>query len=588
MKLEAVDLGVIAVYLLLVAALGVWIHRRATRGLASFYLADRSMPWWVLGLAGCSSYIDIGGTMALVGLMYYAGLQAVWATHVFWGWLIISGYMAFQARWIRRSGVMTFAEWNVTRFGEGRATEAARLAASLFLLVLMVCNLMFIAVGVGKFAAEFVGVEPWVATAAVFACVGVYTTLGGFFGVILTDVLQTVMIALAAVLLAVLALQQGDPAALLAEKPAEWNSLVPPWRLWDGYAASTTPAYRMLEPFGPVLLASFGWLVFRVLAGPNVWDFQFFLTARSPRDAALAGGLWTLGYTLRWIIGCAFLVLGLGLVTPGEAFDGEAIMPKVIVGLDTGLRGLLVALLLAALMSTLDAMVNVTSSVAVNDFLKRYARGLSERALVRGGQLASVAALGLGFWFSLQFEEVADAWQTMIFVVVTMILVPATLRWHWWRFGPWAFALGMVGTAGSIVGQVLLAPNLPFERSMPWAIGSSLAWCVLLGFAMPPAPRQVLLRFYADIRPFGFWRRIRREAIAAGLVPEGDRTPYVDALNGVLAAVLQVLLCLVPFLFFLGREAEAGLALGLVGAVGLALRFTWYRTLPARTPPPSA
>jgi len=84
--------------------------------------------------------------------------------------------------------------------------------------------------------------------------------------------------------------------------------------------------------------------------------------------------------------------------------------------------------------STLDAMVNVTSSVVVNDFAKRYfARQAVERTLVRTGQIASIVALALAFYISFAFESVIDAWQTMIFVVVTAVLVPATLRWHWWR-----------------------------------------------------------------------------------------------------------------------------------------------------------
>ena len=66
-------------------------------------------------------------------------------------------------------------------------------------------------------------------------------------------------------------------------------------------------------------------------------------------------------------------------------------MPRVLQSLPTGVSGLFVAVLLAALMSTLDAMINVTSSVAVNDFLKRYlAPHLSQRGLVRGGQIASL------------------------------------------------------------------------------------------------------------------------------------------------------------------------------------------------------
>jgi len=159
--LSLADGAIVAVYFAVVVLLGIWAQRRATRGIDSFFLADRNLPWWMLGIAGCSSYIDIGNTMAMIGMLFYLGLQGVWFLHVVWGWFIICFYMAFQAKWIRRSGVMTFAEWNRTRFGDGRDTEFARLVAAGFLLVLMVFNLMTMAVGIGKFSAELLGMPEW-------------------------------------------------------------------------------------------------------------------------------------------------------------------------------------------------------------------------------------------------------------------------------------------------------------------------------------------------------------------------------------------------------------------------------------------
>ena len=164
MSFHWIDLAIIALYLLVNALIGLYIRKEASRHLDSYFLGDRNVKWWMLGLSGCSSYIDVGGTMALVGAMFYLGLKSIWLTHIFWGWLIICFYMAFQAKYIRRSGVMTFAEWNETRFGATREAEWARLASSIFLLVLMICNLMFISVGTGKFAEEFVPLPRWAST----------------------------------------------------------------------------------------------------------------------------------------------------------------------------------------------------------------------------------------------------------------------------------------------------------------------------------------------------------------------------------------------------------------------------------------
>ena len=456
MELHPIDLAIIAAYLVLNALIGFYVQKKATSNVGAYFLADRDVPWWMLGLSGCSSYIDIGGTMALVGAMFYLGLKSIWMTHIFWGWLIICFYMAFQAKYIRRSGVMTFAEWNVTRFGNSRDTEHARLAAATFLLLLMVFNLMFMAVGTGKFAEEFLPFSRWQSALIVFGVVGVYVTLGGFKGVIVTDVFQTMLIAVGAVVLGVMAMQT-DVSSIMAAKDPSWSSLAPTRTLWPSYLTDTPPAYAHYNAFGTMLLAGFSWLIFRVLAGPNVWDFQFFLTTKSARDASLAAGTWTVGYTLRWIIACSFLILGMGYLGSAAGFDAEKIMPLVLKRLPIGLQGIFMAILLAALMSTLSAMINVTSSVITNDFLARYVTtNLTPKQLVRVGQLASVGAITIGFVFSLAFNDIVSAWETMIFVIVTMILVPSTCRWHWWKFSAKAFVWSMILNAAFILGQKLL------------------------------------------------------------------------------------------------------------------------------------
>jgi Na+/proline symporter len=583
MNLHPVDLVIIGVYLVLVSLVGVVIRKRATKKLDSYYLGDRNVPWWMLGLSGCSSYIDIGGTMSMIGALFYLGLKSMWATHIYWGWFMICFYMAFQAKWIRRSGVMTFAEWNETRFGVTRDAEAARVAAAVFLLVLMVCNLMFISVGTGKFAEEFLPFPRWESTLIVLAVVGVYVTLGGFFGVILTDIFQTFLIAVGAVILGFIVFQHNDLASLAAAKDAGWFSLAPAWKLWPGYLASTPPAYQHFNAFGPILMSGFLWMVFRLLAGPNVWDFQFFLTTRSPRDAQLAGGMWTVGYTLRWIIGCAFMVLGLFYLGPTAGFDAEKIMPLVLKRLPLGMRGLFMAVLLAALMSTMSAMINVTSSVVINDFVKRYiGRDWPQKKLVRLGQVASVAALAVGFIFSLSFTNIVTAWETMVFVVVTVILVPATLRWHYWKMNARAFVWSMGVSAGLITLRLVLLGKLHASTSLALDMGLCLVTTLVATAVTKPTDMDVLVKFYARIRPFGFWGPVRREAVRRGLVPAGDKMPAIDAANGLITAVFQFSLALVPFYLFLRNWKQMAAWASVTAVLSVLLYFTWYKNLPAR------
>lgn len=582
MNLHYIDLIIIACYLILVALIGFWVQKKATKHRDSYYLADRNIPWWMLGLSGCSSYIDIGGTMAMVGALYYLGLKSVWATHIYWGWFIIAFFMAFQAKWIRRSGVMTFAEWNKTRFGDNRDAEKARIAAAVFLIVLMIFNLMYIAVGIGKFAEEFIPLPRWSSTLIVFTIVGVYVTLAGFFGVILTDMLQTFLIGVGAIILAIIVFQDTTILDFMSTQPAEWSSVSLQWNLWDGYLQSTPASYDHFFYFGPILLAGFTWLIFRILAGPNVWDFQFFLTARSARDAALAGGMWSVGYILRWILGCSFMVLGIYYLGSQAGFDAEKIMPLVLANLPIGVRGLFMAVLLAALMSTLDAMINVTSSVVVNDFLKRYFyKNLSEKKLVRLGQAASLLALFLGFIFSLSFRNVVSAWETMIFVVVTMILVPATMRWHWWRFSARAFVWSMAVSTLLIILQKIFFGHWSGPVTLAVDTLASLIATIIIGFRFTPTDKEILLDFYSRIRPFGFWKPIREEAIRRGLIPADDKTPTIDSVNGILSAAFQVSMALIPFYAFLRIWNQFFIWLSVAIVLTVVLYFTWYKNLPS-------
>ena len=589
--LSPIDLAIVGLYFALVMAMGFLVRKRATKDTDAYYLAGRGIPWWMLGLSGCSSYIDIGGTMGMIGLLFYLGFQGVWVTHVFWGWLIIAGYMAFQAKWIRRSGVMTFAEWNVTRFGGGRATEGARITAAAFLLVLMLANLTYIAVGIGKFAPVYL---PWnrvTCTLLILGVVGVYVTLGGFFGVIFTDIAQTVLIVVGAVILAGMAMKHAGPETWTTARPDWWWSLDPKWSLpLKDVIPKFTPKtayYAQFEHLGPLLIGGAVWLVARVLAGPNVWDFQFFLSAKSPRDAALAGGVWTVGYTFRWLMAASLLAFGLAWFGKEGAFDSELIMPRVIAELPSGLRGILLAILLAAFMSTFDAMINVTSSVAVNDFIGRYlARGMSQKGLVRLGQVFSLVALGAAAFLSLTFRNVNQIWEAMIFSVVTAILVPSMLRWHWGRFNAQGFTWGVILTGAACLADVILRAAIPSYppqwQTLPFLVVLSLVFSVGAALLTEPTPMEARAAFYGSVRPFGFWKKERKEARRLGLVPEGDRTPFWDAASGILSAAFQIALCLVPFHLVLGNKKGAWLSLAAVLALAGALYFTWYRRLPPR------
>jgi Na+/proline symporter len=319
-----------------------------------------------------------------------------------------------------------------------------------------------------------------------------------------------------------------------------------------------------------------------LLTGPFGWDFTFFLTTKSAREASLAAFGWTLGHTVRWLIVGSFLCFGVHYLGSMANFDAERIMPLVIKNMPVGIAGLFMAVLLAALMSTLSAIINVTSNVVLNDFLKRYfAKNLSEPSLVRLGMLASSVLILVGLGMSFMYEQIVSAWELLLYVMLTMILAPAALRWHWWRFGARAYLWSMVASTAVVVVQKVFLNDLPLHWTIVFLMTSCFALTVMMTYLMRPADMETLVRFYVKVRPFGLWGPVRREAVRRGLIPAKDPMPTMDVINAVVASFFQLCLGIIPLYMFLKEWTSMFLWLALCAVTLVVLYFTWYKYLPS-------
>ncbi|HOW18491.1 MAG TPA: sodium:solute symporter, partial [Phycisphaerae bacterium] len=197
MKLSPIDLAIVVTYLLLVVGVGIRVKRRAAKGLVSYFLGGRQLPWWMIAMSGSSSYFDITGTMWIVSMFVAYGFCGYWIQWM-WGFLIAVFYFAYMGKWIRRSGVLTGAEWMVLRFGSGAGGEAARLAYTLFAVLTLTTFIGYTAVGMGKFGAEFLPIRAWVGphyaayadqfcAAAIIGITGAYVIMGGFVGLTIVE-----------------------------------------------------------------------------------------------------------------------------------------------------------------------------------------------------------------------------------------------------------------------------------------------------------------------------------------------------------------------------------------------------------------
>src|SRR5690606_27360053 len=118
MNLSALDISIILLYLLSTVVIGFMMKRRASKNIKTYFLGGNTLPWYMLGLSNASGMFDISGTMWMVTLMFVYGLKSVWVP---WLWPVFNQIflMIYLSAWLRRSNVLTGAEWIRTRFGAG-------------------------------------------------------------------------------------------------------------------------------------------------------------------------------------------------------------------------------------------------------------------------------------------------------------------------------------------------------------------------------------------------------------------------------------------------------------------------------------
>ncbi len=581
MRLTHADIAVIACYLIAMAVLGVWCRRRASRGLSSYFLGGHEIPWWALALSGSVSTFDITGTMWIVSLFFLLGVKSLWV-HWFWGFLMAAFFMSYMGSWVRRSGVLTGAEWMEKRFGTETAGRAARAAAALLAVVTCIGFLAYATEGIAKFSSAFL---PWDATTCALVVAGAtafYTLLGGVYSVVLTDIAQAVLVLVMSIIVTVVALVNVDTAALAATAPEGWFDLSFSWTVPYLEQASDATYYF----FGALILVYVAKGLLLNAGGPQqIYDFQRFLAAKNDRDAAKIGAVWSFFLCYRWSLtmGIAALALVMGITVSAQ--DPELVLPKVLGAyLGSGVLGFVIAGFLSAEMSTFSSTINGGAAYLVNDLYRAVLRPQAgRRELVTMSYLTSflIVAAGVSFRFAFAGEgaSIDRAFKWIMMALGGGVLIPNFLRWYWWRFNGWGYTTGIGASVIAAIIQVFCFPTAPDYVVFPvfFAIGlttSIVATCLSL-----PAPMEALKDFYRVTRPAGRWRpvvsAIREED------PSFHRgTPFLLQLcNTAVAGIGIVALYLFPVYLVLKMWTAMALAIGVVATACLVLSITWYRPL---------
>lgn len=571
--MATIDYVIIVAYLIALATIGVLLTRRAGQSSEHYFLGGRSMPWWALGASGMASNLDVAGTMTIVALLYLYGIQGFFIELRGGVVLPIAVFLAFMGKWHRRSAVMTTAEWMLLRFGDGAQGRAARLTAALTYLVITVAMTVFFFTAGGRFLAEFLPFTPMQCTLGMAAVAFGYTLAGGLYGVVWTDVFQAGIIGGAAVYLSVVAAGQVSPELLAAWPGAQFNQLIP---------TLSSPALAPYEAFGWFLCV---WAAKGILeglggSGGSAYMAQRYYAARSDAECQKIGMLWTLLFAFRWpmVLGFAILAIRLGLHS-GETIAPERVLPAVLQSgfFPAGIRGLMIAALLAAAMSTFDSTLNAGASYLVKDIYEPLRGRTTERELVWIGYGASalIVALGLGI-AALIGTSVLGVWVNIVMLLFPAFLVPFALRWYWHRFNGAGFAAGIVGGFAASLFFHFTPPAGWNEAQQFLAIAAgSLVVALAATLLTSPVPESVLRRFYAQVAPLGWWPAAWRQPFR--------REHRGDLVRLVAALLWQILTFLQPMAWVLGLW-RAALPAGLLWA---ALTYYLLRQLKHLSPAPS-
>ncbi|MDP6401075.1 MAG: sodium:solute symporter [Candidatus Marinimicrobia bacterium] len=590
--MSTVDLIIVIIYLLAIVIIGLLVQKKASQGIDSYFLGNRKLPWWVLGASGMASNTDIAGTMINTAFIYALGTKGFFIEIRGGVTLIMAFLMVFMGKWNRRSQVMTQAEWMHFRFGTGKEGDFARIISAIAAVVMTVAMVTYFVIGAGKFVGEFLGIEPIYASLLMVVLAMIYTVASGLYGVVWTDVFQGVFIFgvilyITGTAMSIVNLPQeffvsvpmvdGSFTAIKTTL-AEWSRIIPPNEM-NMPEGSTFAIYNL---FGIAIMFYLFKVTLEGASGAGGYMLQRYFAAKSDREAGMLSLFWTCLLAFRWPLIASFAMLGVyhGIETGSVIADPELVLPTVIKNyIPAGVRGLLIAGLMAAAMSTFDSTVNAGAAYWVKDLYQTYLNPrASEKDLMIQARLASVGIVILALLFSLTISNINEIWGWITMGIGAGMFIPQVIRWYWWRFNGYGFAIGTaVGMTAAVLTKAFAGP-IPEYTSFLIASGSSLAGCILGTLLTPATENSVLENFYKVTRPFGFWSHIRGslpEAVQSKVNQENRR----DIIATFFAVPWQVVLFLTGMMIVMKQWSNAMNLFAILVILSAGLYWFWFRHL---------
>ena len=583
MKLTLLDWFAIIAYLAASMLIGLYFRRRSSGSTEDYFVSGRDVSWWLAGTSMVATTFAADTPLAVTGIVYFTGISGNWL----WWSFLPSGMMTvfLFARLWRRSGLLTDVQFAEMRYA-GKPAAFLRGFRAIYLGLLMNCIILgWVTKAMATIIQTAMGFSP---EASLAICIlflipftGLYVSLGGLWGVLWTDVFQFVLKMGIVIAVAYYAVRgAGGMDALLAKLQEMRASTA---------AHSVGDATSFLPDFGAGFTAEMLWTIpvitFVVHLAVQWWAFwypgaepggggyiaQRIFSTRSEREGLLSV-LWfnIAHYAVRpwpWILtGLACLVLYPGL----SRGDAEASYIRAAVEhLPPAFLGVLLAGFLAAFMSTVATQLNWGGSYLVADFYRRFIRrDAAEPHYVFVSMYVVTPLLvilsGVVAWM---LTSITSGWENVLVIGAGTGSV-YILRWYWWRINAWSEISAMVT---SLVVSQILQQTKPFVGNEPvvfaktaltTTVVTTIVW-VIVTYLTPPEPRELLVRFYRQVRPHATgWAPIAAEC--------GDVPPTRD-LGANLAAWILGCIMIYATLFGTGKLllGEPGMGAGLLALAGI-------------------
>ncbi len=598
MNIHGFDIAIIIAYFVTVIVAGILVSRKAGENMESYFLANKSIPWYVLGVSNAASMFDITGTMWLVMLLFVYGLKSVWLP---WLWPMFNQIflMVYLAVWLRRSNVLTGAEWIRTRFGDDKGGELSHISVVIFALISVVGFIAYSFQGIGKFLAVFFPweISPNVYALIIMAVTTVYVILGGMHSVVITDIIQYIIMTVVSVFVAAIAMNKTTPEMVFSVVPQGWKEIFFGWHLnldWSNILASVNDkiagnGFDIEGAFGAFFMMMLFKGVLVSMAGPCPnYDMQRILATKTPKESALMSGIVSLVlFFPRYLLIAGIVVLGLVFYSPqlqtmgSQPVDYEQLLPYVINNfIPAGLTGLVIAGLLAAFMSTFDSTINAGAAYIVNDLYKRYINpNASDKRYIYISYICSIIVVVVGISFGFVTDSINSVTQWLVAGLFGGYTAPNVLKWHWWRLNGMGYFAGMMSGIITALAVPLLLPGLHILMGFLIILTISTAASIILSLITKPESPETLQKFYKTVRPWGFWTPVLKMVLQNE--PDFKRNTNFnrDMLNVAVGIAWQTCLITLPIYLVLKQYKPMAITIAILIITSIFLKINWYNKL---------